>query len=427
MDLNSTDVHRQSQKLLHSTTTVNVNTDGIIQAGTIDTTTVNATKQLNDRSKEISASKSIESLPKVLYLKKVQHPVQQQKTTSVIKEPIPKLIVSTKSIKLASQIITPDGVRYITTARKPTTLEHNDQSAIKQADAIKSTKIIIKGITSQDKRLVVCESPTTTDPLGSPQLSPTIQSPKIVIESNKIESKETLNDEPSTLEIDEHINTPEPVSSILDTNEENRSNSNTPRANREMKQLQKTMKESKVLTDYIALVDETRRIKRKLNEAEESEETAAIALDASQTNMVRSRSVSVTKESIEVGSISIRRNTRSLNAEFSAKQRKFLAGIQKHSRDSDEDHSDDERGRGRRKIRKSGKLFPPLKVCDDFVMCKRRLLLGRGRSLKISHFTSTFLKFRIVNVVLTIYISWSLSSTMYELNFQKTFMCPKLQ
>lgn len=360
MILNSTNIHRQSQKL-SETKTQNLGTDDIIQAATTATATVNATKQLNDRNNETSASQTIESLPKVLYLKKVTHPAFQQKVaspTNTIKEPIPKLIVSTKSIKLSGQVITPDGVRYITAARK--TNESNEQSPINKADAIKSTKIIIKGITSQDKRLVVCESPTTTDPLVSPQSSP-LQYSKNVTESNKNDSKETE----SKMEIDESVNTPESDSNVRDANGENTqaTNSGTPRANREMKQLHKTMKESKVLADYASLVDATRRIKRKLNETAESEETApATPVEASQQNSARSRSLSLTKESNEIGSISVRRNTRSINAEFSAKQRKFLAGIQKHSRDSDEDHSDDERGRGRRKIRKSGKLFPPLKV-----------------------------------------------------------------
>ncbi len=353
MEINSTDVHRQLEN--RDEPKISEGTDGVDQ---LSTTTSDAPKHKCD----ISTSQTIDTLPKVLYLKKLVHPaLQQSKATSpiqTIKEPIPKLIVS----KLTSQLITSDGIRYIT-ARKTATVENSDQSSAKQADAIKSTKIIIKGITSQDKRLVVCESPTTTEPLISPQSSPTLQLPNVVIDSNKMESKETANS------INERINTPVP-----DPNEENRSasNSSTPRANREMKQLQKTMKESKVLTDFVTVGDATRRIKRKLNESEEIEPVTPSSLDASQQDnmMVRSRSLSTTKEtnnSLEITSISIRRNTRSTNAEFSAKQRKFLAGIQKHSRDSDDEHSEDERGRGRRKIRKSGKLFPPLKVCSlDF-------------------------------------------------------------
>lgn len=368
MELNCTSVHRQSHKLLEPTPTDDLIADKIIQADGTEAATINATKQLKDRNDEISAPQTVEPFAKVLYLKKVQHPALQQKTASItksIKEPIPKLIVSTKSNKL----ITPDGVRYITAPRKPVPLDSSDQSSVKQADAIKSTKIIIKGITSQDRRLVVCESPTTTEPLVSPQSSPTVLSPKIVIETMKNESSVKVNDESTK----EFVDTPEPEISAPDANEENRpaSNSSTPRANREMKQLQKTMKESKVLTDYVTLTDATRRIKRKLNESEEIEATATTS-EASQNNMVRSRSLSASKDGNDVGSISIRRNTRSLNAEFSAKQRKFLAGIQKHSRDSDEDHSDDERGRGRRKIRKSGKLFPPLKVCTFlFKLCSK--------------------------------------------------------
>lgn len=354
MDSNSTDVHRQSQKLLEKTTTKNLVTDDIIHQ---PVASITATKQLND--KEILSSQALDTLPKVLYLKKLSHPTIQLKNSSMnsIKEPIPKLIVSTKSIKLANQLITPDGVRYITAARKSATPETSDNSTIKQADAIKSTKIIIKGITSQDKRLVVCESPTT-DPLGSPQLSPTH------VDSVKNNS---IGSEQSSIEIDERVKTTEPAAGGL--NEENRpaSTTSTPRANREMKQLQKTMKESKVLTDFVTLGDATRRIKRKLNETEENESMATpVADDTSQKIVARSRSLSVSKDTNEV-SISIRRNTRSLNAEFSAKQRKFLAGIQKHSRDSDDDHSDDERGRGRRKVhRKSWKPYAPLKVSGIF-------------------------------------------------------------
>lgn len=370
MDISAADDHRQSRKLLDSTIT----TKKIITEATTGTekSTINATKQLNERNNVIPAPQAVEVLPKVLYLKKLQHPAMQSKSGS-IKEPIPKLIVRTKPLKLAGQFPNkPDNnVRFITLPSNANTLDGNDQSPVKQCDAIKSTKIIIKGITSQDNRLMVCESPsnspTTTEPLVSPHSSPTMQStPKNAMESNKNESWETVNDE-SILEMDERIKTPVAEISLPDANVENRptTNSSTPRTNREMKQLQKTMKESKVLTDYVADVgDATRRFKRKLNESEEREDTAATSLDASQKNQVRSRSLSGTKDSNETESISIRRNTRSLNAEFSAKQRKFLAGIQKHSRDSDEDHSDDERGRGRRKIRKSGKLFPPLKVCE---------------------------------------------------------------
>lgn len=351
MDSNSIDVHRQSHKLIETT-----KTGDIIQP---TVASITATKQSND--KEILSVQN--TLPKVLYLKKLSHPTIQLKANSTMnsmKEPIPKLIVSTKSINLANKVITPDGVRYIAAARKSTTTETSDNSTMKQTEAIKSTKIIIKGITSQDKRLVVCESPTTTDPLGSPQLSPTLNSPPH-IESNK---NEPIVSEQRSMEIDERIKTPERAADALDEDNRPASTSSTPRANREMKQLQKTMKESKVLTDFVTLGDGTRRIKRKLNETEENEEESTE--DTSQKIVARSRSLSVSKETNEV-LISIRRNTRSLNAEFSAKQRKFLAGIQKHSRDSDDDHSDDDRGRGRRKAnRKSGKAFVPLKVCPFF-------------------------------------------------------------
>lgn len=359
-------LNRQSHKLLEPPKLQNENADDIIQHHTAESATINATKQLNEKTNEIASSQAIEPLPKVLYLKKVTHTALQQKTNNSVgstekeKEPIPKLIVSTKSMKFPSQITTPDGVRYFATPRKSTTPENIDQSSVKQVEAIKSTKIIIKGITSQDKRLVVCESPTTTDPLSSPQSSPTLKSPKNVTDSSKNESKETKDG--STMRTDEYEAISGPIPEADEANRPS-SNASTPRTNREMKQLQKTMKESKVLTDYVA--DASRRNKRKLNETVEGEETAAIPLDTSQNNVIGNSSLSETKGADAVGSIgtiTVRRNTRSLNAEFSAKQRKFLAGIQKHSRDSDEDHSDDERGRGRRKIRKSGKLFPPILV-----------------------------------------------------------------
>lgn len=311
-----------------------------------------AAKSMNDRNKDTSATNTMESLPPVLYLKKV---VQQNATgpISATQEPIPKLIVSTKSIKF-------DAVRYITLP--PKSAEPSDPVPIKQSDAIKSTKIIIKGITSQDKRLMVCESPTTTEPLVSPQTSPTVQSPKISMDSSRNESKEMSHDDRSVepMDVDERSGTPETLA-ITDGNDEIQptSNTSTPRTNREMKQLQKTLSESKVLKEFVT--DASRRLKRQLNETEDGEGTVSATPDASQKNDIRSHSLSATKETKD--SISVRRNTRSLNAEFSAKQRKFLAGIQKHSQDSDEEHSDDdERGRGRRKIRKSGKLFPPLKV-----------------------------------------------------------------
>ncbi|XP_037049728.1 protein kinase C-binding protein 1-like [Bradysia coprophila] len=359
MDTNILDVHDQLEEILKSSVTELKRND----QATADTATHTVIKQTNSRNSDISPSHENESLPTILYLKKVVHPAIQPKAahpTNSVKEPIPKLIVSTKPIKLGS---------YITGARKApvTVAENSDQSSVKPADPIKSTKIIIKGITSQDKRLVVCESPTTTEPLlVSPQSSPPVLSPRIVFESTKNESKESQNDNHHTKEPVQRMETPEPNASVPDASEESRPALSTPRANREMKQLQKTMKESKVITDCVALTDATRRIKRKLNETDGSEGTAAVTppSDASQPKSDETNE-SAPKDTNHMTSISIRRNTRSLNAEFSAKQKKFLAGIQKHSRDSDEEHSDDERGRGRRKIRKSGKMFPPLKAGYD--------------------------------------------------------------
>lgn len=368
MDTNILDVHGKLEEILKSSVDELKRNDQIEEADTA--TKSNAAKHPNANNSDRSPSQEMESLPKILYLKKVVHSALQPKAANPadsVKEPIPKLIVSTKPIKLANYINS-------STRKPPATVENSDQSSVKPTDGIKSTKIIIKGITSQDKRLMVCESPTTTEPcLVSPQSSPTLQSPKVVHESvNPIESNELRNDDRQTKEIGDRIGTPELNDSVPEPIEGIRPalNQSTPRANREMKQLQKTMKESKVLTDCAALTDATRRVKRKLNETDSSDgRVATPTSETSQPNSdVRGRSLSATKETSNDGaSISIRRNTRSLNAEFSAKQKKFLAGIQKHSRDSgDEEQSDDERGRGRRKIRKSGKLFPPLKVCVCF-------------------------------------------------------------
>ncbi|KAJ6635178.1 Protein kinase C-binding protein 1 [Pseudolycoriella hygida] len=349
VDISSADVHRLLPQLTEIKCTENLSANDKIQTFPPYDCATNAAKQTIDKDSDRLGAQTPESLPKVLYLKKVPHPALPPKGTgsmNTIKEPIPKLIFSTKPIT-PKQLITPGGIRYITTARKSASLE---------------------GITSQDKRLVVCESPTTTDPFISPHSSPTSHSPKIFVAGIKSESKELDSD---AMEIEENMMTTEPASSSRESNEERvpASNSNTPRSNREMKQLQKTMKESKVLADVAALMDETKRIKRRLMETEENQQEASpspLLMDLNEeTNLVRSRSLSLPKETNDYESISARRNTRSLNAEFSAKQKKFLAGIQKHSRESDEDQSDDERGRGRRKIRKSGKLFPPLKPGYD--------------------------------------------------------------
>lgn len=340
MERNSTDINCQLEKSPESIAVEN-QIDG---TASDDSTAISAPKSINDKVKETpttSPPPAMHSLPKVLYLKKLVHPVVQSPATgssNSVKEPIPKLIVSTKSIKLASsqpessQNENASDVRYITLPSEAKPVEIIDpQPVVKPVEAIKSTKIIIKGITSQDKRLMVCESPTTTEqPVVSPQASPTVQSPKIA--TKRVNEDESVPDVEAPAANEE--NQPAP-----------------PRTIREMKQLQKITNESEFGCDA------SRRIKRKLNETmDEGEERAATPSD----------DANVTDEMADVESISIRRNTRSLNAEFSEKQRKFLAGIQKHQRESDGEYSDDERGRGRRKIRKSGKLFPPLKVCVAF-------------------------------------------------------------
>lgn len=360
MDSNSIDIKGQA------TATENVKkaaTDNFAQP-TIRTMT--ATKHVNENVKDNSNSQGFATSTKVVYLKKVTNSSFQttNSTTNSIKEPIPKLIVSTKSIKFGNQynpLMTSDNVRCITVNHKTASPETNDNTSIQQPDPLKSPKIIIKGITSNNKRLVVCESPTT-DPI-SPQLSPRLHSTLIVplMESNKNESK-TANDK-SSLKIDENVKVPEPAPHMRDDNLPT-SSSSTPRTNREMIQLQKTVKESKVLTDFV--VDAAKRLKRKMND--DAEAIASTPFNTQKNSIGRSRSLSTSNERNESSEVVVaaRRNTRSLNAEFSAKQKKFLAGIQKHSRDDTEDEhcSDDEHVRGRKKAkRKSGKTFLPLKVC----------------------------------------------------------------
>lgn len=131
--------------------------------------------------------------------------------------------------------------------------------------------------------------------------------------------------------------------------EKDRQQTSTPKIKREIKQLQKMVNESKILTDFINDQDSQRSRKvKKTTKTETDHDFSGTGCDnesiASKSSS-RSRSLSRNMSPIDTPVSSKdgeknRRNMRSQNAEFSAKHYKFLRGIHQHDSDASENTSD---------------------------------------------------------------------------------------
>lgn len=123
----------------------------------------------------------------------------------------------------------------------------------------------------------------------------------------------------------------------------------TPKIKREIKQLQKMVNESKILTDFINDQDSQRSRKVKKTPKTETDHdfsgTGGDNESIASKSSSRSRSLSRNMSPIDTPLSSKdgeknRRNMRSQNAEFSARHYKFLRGIHQHDSDASDNTSD---------------------------------------------------------------------------------------
>lgn len=131
--------------------------------------------------------------------------------------------------------------------------------------------------------------------------------------------------------------------------ETDRQQTSTPKIRREIKQLQKMVNESKILTEFINDQDSQRS--RKVKKPSKTEfdhdfsgtggDNESIASKSSSRSRSLSRNMSPIDSTVSgKDSEKNRRNMRSQNAEFSAKHYKFLRGIHQNDSDASDNNSD---------------------------------------------------------------------------------------
>lgn len=215
-------------------------------------------------------------------------------------------------------------------------------------NVINSTKIIIKGLNVNAAAVAANNASRAESPLTVPPV--------------------LVKQPPEPLEVDPH---PDAEHKPIDDQDENVESStatpvqrtSTPKISREFMQLQRTVTESKMLTEYMNDTDSrSRKAKRVSTMANQrladdaSDDESVVSSRTSRggpadRSRSRSRSHNRSPESHSAQSTTTttpegrggpRRNMRSQNAEFSAKHQKFLKGIHQHQESDASDNSDHE-------------------------------------------------------------------------------------
>ena len=250
--------------------------------------------------------------------------------------------------------------------------QHNssESNQRKVVNVINSTKIIIKGVNNNASEKVKKRHSTAAIACVSKQENPEEEIEK----DNSIKTDDVLHEEndhkynkipaadDNIKEIDQSntttVCTSSKVAADVDADvlsekdfndklsETGECKQSTPKIKREIKQLQKMMNDSKILTEYINDSEtRVRKVKKmaKHEDAVDGADTESITSKASTRDRSRSRSCSRNHSPMDMSayhhnsardSEKGKRNMRSQNAEFSAKHQKFLRGIQSQQ-DSD--------------------------------------------------------------------------------------------
>lgn len=219
--------------------------------------------------------------------------------------------------------------------RSPTTAENSEATAVKSledSNDIKTPKLDIDDIEQQQQKPMQHEMVGTNDV--------TVNTTTVIAAADSVEVKpERLADEPRIKE------------SLLPTDNVVKEKVTT-KIKREFEQLQKTVNESKVLMEYVTdKKARGRRAKKSIRSTQSTidlDDTDSIASKSSSIcGLSRSRSTSrnespimgrrsISKESDRSVASGGNRNMRSLNAEFTAKQQKFLQNLHKNHESGDE-------------------------------------------------------------------------------------------
>lgn len=208
----------------------------------------------------------------------------------------------------------------------PSAKPNSDNSAVGTNDKVvnvNSTKIIIKGISTMANASSNNDASVTDD-----------------------EIKNIFPQEKSGMEAEFDLQ----VKELGDSNLETRQQTSTPKIKREVKQLQKMVNESKILTEFVSDQDSQRSRKVKKTPKADTDhdfsgtgggdnESIASKSSSRSRSLSRNRSPTDTPVSSKDGEKN-RRNMRSQNAEFSAKHYKFLRGIHQHDSDVSDNTSD---------------------------------------------------------------------------------------
>lgn len=224
-------------------------------------------------------------------------------------------------------------------------------------NVINSTKIVIKGLNvnaaAAAAAAVVANSSRSESPAieqHNPQNLVKQSDPVVEIVKNVVtESKMNVTEEHYDQDLTASSTTAAPV---LRTS--------TPKMNREFMLLQRTVTESKMLTEYMNDTDSrSRKAKRvstaaaqriaddasdneSVNSSRTSQSRGGAADRSRSRSLSRNRSPGSTQSTTTPEGRGPRRNMRSQNAEFSAKHQKFLKGIQHHQESDASDNSENE-------------------------------------------------------------------------------------
>lgn len=282
---------------------------------------------------------------------------------------------------------------------------YSNNSSEKIVNVINSTKIVIKSGTATTK--LTEPLPATVANGCSPQPS----SSSALAKNDYVYKKNILNMLANDYNDDEEVDDVDDNDEDEDDNDQNIEDdpvltysndsvperTSTPKIKREIKQLQKMMNDSKILTEFIQGGETKVRKVKKLAKHDEMltdhDESIAISLIRrssrslscshrieSNSNGGGSRKSAATPDSGSSSS-SIRRNMRSQNAEFSAKHQKFLRGIQsQQDSDASDNTSDNEKDDERItknclniKQRQHKTVHPPPKVSNMIFLIFRNL------------------------------------------------------
>lgn len=243
---------------------------------------------------------------------------------------------------------TPEKVRK---AQRHHTLPGSDNKVV---NVINSTKIIIKGINVNAAAVAAAKVESAEAEPPKLQANEDDQLVEVIVVDKNESKDETIGDQSSVSEeqIENNLDIPSTTTTLR---------TSTPKLNRECMLLQRTVNESKMLTEYMNDTESRARkakrasgaVQRHVEEETSDNESAVSSRGAGSQAADRSRSRSRSRNQSPGSSDGRgprRSNMRSQNAEFSAKHQKFLMGIQQQHQDSDASETTDHELDGNRSL-----------------------------------------------------------------------------